>query len=54
MQPVYTTNMAGLQKTDDVFRGTLGGYPPTSTWVEIEGLFHPEHMFEISGIDALD
>ena len=30
MQPVYTTNMVGLQKTDNVFRGAFGGYPPTS------------------------
>ena len=54
MQTVYTTNMAELQKTDDVFREAFGGYSPTSTWVEIKGLFHPEQMVEISGIAALD
>ena len=54
MQTVYTTNMAELQKTDDGFRGTFGKYSLTSTWIEIEGLFHPEQMVEISGVVALD
>ena len=53
-QTVYTTNMAELQKTADVFREAFGGYSPTSTWVEIKGLFHPEQMIEISGIAILD
>ena len=53
-QTVYTTNMVELQKTADVFREAFGGYPPTSTWVEIKGLFHPEQMIEISGIAILD
>ncbi len=54
VQTVYTTNMAELQKTADVFREAFGGYSPTSTWVEIKGLFHPEQMIEISGIAILD
>ena len=54
MQTVYTTNMAELQKTADVFREAFDGYSPTSTWVEIKGLFHPEQMVEISGIAILD
>ncbi len=54
VQTVYTTNMAELQKTADVFRDVFGEHSPTSTWVEIKGLFLPEQMIEISGIAVLD
>ena len=54
MQTVYTTNMTELQKTADIFREAFGGYSPTSTWVEIKGLFVPEQMIEISGMAILD
>jgi len=54
MQTVYPTNIAELRKTDDVFRGALGGYSATSTWAEIKGLLHPEQMVEIRGIATLD
>ncbi len=53
-QTVYTTNMAELQRTADIFREAFGGYSPTSTWVEIKGLFVPEQMVEISGTAILD
>lgn len=54
VQTVYTTNMTELQKTADIFREAFGDYAPTSTWVEIKGLFVPEQMVEISGTAILD
>lgn len=53
-QTVYTTNMAELVKLADLFRRVYGEYAPTSTWVEIRGLFHPQQMVEISGIAVLE
>jgi enamine deaminase RidA (YjgF/YER057c/UK114 family) len=53
-QTVYTTNIAELAKHADVFRRFFGEYNPTSTWVEIKGLFHPQQMIEISGIAVLE
>jgi 2-iminobutanoate/2-iminopropanoate deaminase len=46
---VYGTDMNELHKAADVFRDVLGPYPPTSTWVEIKGLFVPGQMVEITG-----
>ena len=46
--------MTELQKTADIFREAFGDYAPTSTWVEIKGLFVPEQMVEISGTAILD
>ncbi len=54
VQTVYTTNIAELAKTADVFRRVFGEYTPTSTWVEIKGLFHPQQMVEINGIAVLE
>jgi 2-iminobutanoate/2-iminopropanoate deaminase len=53
-QTVYTTNMAELVKLADLFRSVYGNYAPTSTWVEIRGLFHPQQMVEINGIAVLE
>jgi enamine deaminase RidA (YjgF/YER057c/UK114 family) len=53
-QTVYTTNMAELVKLADLFRRVYGEYAPTSTWVEIRGLSHPQQMVEISGIAVLE
>ena len=54
MQTVYTTDMSGLQKAADVFVKVFGKYPPTSTWVEIKGLFVPGQMVEITGMAVID
>jgi enamine deaminase RidA (YjgF/YER057c/UK114 family) len=51
---VYTTNMAELVKLADLFRSVYGDYAPTSTWVEIKGLFHPQQMVEINGIAVVE
>ncbi len=53
-QTVYTTQMTELQKTADLFRQAFGAYAPTSTWVEIKGLFVPEQLVEINGTAILD
>ncbi|MEM7542819.1 MAG: RidA family protein [Pseudomonadota bacterium] len=46
---VYGTDMNELHKTADIFIDVFGQYPPTSTWVEIKGLFVPGQMVEITG-----
>ncbi len=53
-QTVYTTNIAELVKVAEVFQSVFGEYTPTSTWVEIKGLIHPQQMIEISGIAVLE
>jgi 2-iminobutanoate/2-iminopropanoate deaminase len=53
-QTVYTTNIAELGKLGDLFRSVYGDHAPTSTWVEVKGLFHPLQMVEINGIAVLE
>ncbi len=53
-QTVYTTNIPELAKVAEVFGQFFGEHTPTSTWVEIKGLFHPKQMVEISGIAVLE
>lgn len=50
---VYGTDMRELHKTVDIFVEVFGKYPPTSTWVEIKGLFVPGQMVEITGMAVL-
>ena len=51
---VYGTDMSELHKTADIFVDVFGQYPPTSTWVEIKGLFVPGQMVEITGMAVVD
>ena len=53
-QTVYTTDIEALKKTAHIFREAYGSNGPTSTWVEIKGLFVPEQMIEINGIAVLE
>ena len=53
-QTVYTTNIAELAKIADVFARFFGEHSPTSTWLEVKALFHPQQLVEISGIAVLD
>jgi 2-iminobutanoate/2-iminopropanoate deaminase len=53
-QTVYTTDIAELVKIADVFPRVFGEHAPTSTWLEVKALFHPQQMVEISGIAVLD
>ena len=51
---VYVTSMEGLVKLAPLFREYFGTYPPTSTWVEVRRLFHPQQMVEVSGIAVVE
>lgn len=50
---VFGTDMSELHKTVDIFVEFFGRCPPTSTWVEIKGLFVPGQMVEITGMAVL-
>ena len=52
-QTVYTTSVAALEPVADSFRRFMGEHTPTSTWVEVKSLFHPEQVVEINGIAVL-
>jgi len=54
VQTVYTTSIAALEPVADSFRRVMGEHTPTSTWVEVKGLFHPQQLVEINGIAVLD
>ncbi|MEO7735818.1 MAG: Rid family hydrolase [Kofleriaceae bacterium] len=53
-QTVYTTSIAELEPVADTFRRFMGDHTPTSTWVEVKGLFHPKQVVEINGIAVLE
>jgi 2-iminobutanoate/2-iminopropanoate deaminase len=53
-QTVYTTSIADLEPVADSFRRFMTEHAPTSTWVEVKGLFHPKQVVEISGIAVLE
>ncbi len=53
-QTVYTTDMDELVKHVDVFATAFAGEAPTSTWLQVERLFHPMQLLEVSGIAVLD
>ncbi len=53
-QTVYTTDINELIRIADVFSPYFGEQTPTSTWVEVKALFHPQQMVEISGIAVLE
>ena len=53
-QTVYTTSIADLEPAADSFRRVMGEHTPTSTWVEVKGLFHPQQVVEISGVAVLE
>jgi 2-iminobutanoate/2-iminopropanoate deaminase len=53
-QTVYVTSVAEFVKAAEVFNQVFGEHTPTSTLVEVKGLFHPQQMIEINGIAVLD
>ena len=53
-QTVYVTSVAEFVKATDVFTQFFGDHTPTSTLVEVKGLFHPQQLIEINGIAVLD
>jgi enamine deaminase RidA (YjgF/YER057c/UK114 family) len=52
-QTVYTTDIDELAKHADVFATAFAGEAPTATWLQVERLFHPAQLLEISGIAVL-
>ena len=53
-QTVYVTSVAEFVKAAEVFNQVFGEHTPTSTLVEVKGLFHPQQLIEINGIAVLD
>ena len=53
-QTVYVTSVAEFMKAAEVCNQVFGEHTPTSTLVEVKGLFHPQQMIEINGIAVLD
>jgi len=53
-QTVYVTSVAEFVKAAEVFNQFFVEHTPTSTLVEVKGLFHPQQMIEINGIAVLD
>lgn len=51
---VYGTSMTELHTTASLFVDVFGEHPPTSTWVEVNGLFVPGQMVEITGFAIVD
>jgi 2-iminobutanoate/2-iminopropanoate deaminase len=51
---VYTTSMAGLVEAADVFKKVFAQHSPAATWVEVQGLFHPQQKVEISAIASTE
>lgn len=52
-QTVYTTSIAALEPHVASFRRVMGDHTPTSTWVEVKSLVHPQQLVEINGIAVL-
>ncbi|MFA7587970.1 MAG: RidA family protein [Novosphingobium sp.] len=50
---VFTTDIDLLGQHMDLFSSTFAGAPPTSTWVEVRRLGHPDYLLEIVAIAAV-
>jgi enamine deaminase RidA (YjgF/YER057c/UK114 family) len=49
---VYATDLSALMACAPRFAKRFGDAPPTSTWVEITGLAHPDQLVEITAVAA--
>jgi enamine deaminase RidA (YjgF/YER057c/UK114 family) len=47
---VYTTAMAELVDAAELFKKAFGEHPPAATWIQVQGLFHPQQKVEITAI----
>jgi len=45
---VYATDMPALMATADIFAKRFGAAPPSSTWVGVTELAHPDQLVEIT------
>jgi 2-iminobutanoate/2-iminopropanoate deaminase len=49
---VYATDMTSLTATTELFAKRFGAAPPSSTWVGVTELAHPDQLVEITVIAA--
>ena len=49
---VYATDVPALMATAEHFAKRFGGAPPSSTWVGVTELAHPDQLVEITAIAA--
>jgi enamine deaminase RidA (YjgF/YER057c/UK114 family) len=49
---VYATDMPALMTTAEYFAKRFGSAPPSSTWVGVTELAHPDQLVEITAIAA--
>ena len=47
---VYATDIEALDKAAGLFQKCFGAHPPSSTWVEISKLIHPDQLIELTAI----
>ena len=47
---IYTTDMAGLTAAAPALRQWVGDHRPTSTWVTVAGLIHPDQLLELTAV----
>lgn len=47
---VYSTDIETLGAEASLFHKCFGDHPPTSTWVEVAKLVHPDQMIEVTAI----
>ncbi len=49
---IYTTDIAALTACAPLLKEWVGMHPPTSTWVTVAGLIHPQQQLELTAIAA--
>jgi enamine deaminase RidA (YjgF/YER057c/UK114 family) len=49
---VYATDMPALMATAEIFTKRFGAAPPSSTWLGVTELAHPDQLVEITAIAA--
>jgi len=49
---VYATDMPALMATAEIFAKRFGAAPPSSTWVGVTELAHPDQLVEITATAA--
>jgi enamine deaminase RidA (YjgF/YER057c/UK114 family) len=47
---VYVTDIEALAAQGSLLQKRFGSYTPTSTWVEVRKLIHPEQLIELTAI----